>query len=109
MSTRSTTPLNWSSAPTGIWIGTGRALQAVDDGLDGMQEVRANAVHLVDEADAGHAILVGLAPNGFRLRLHARTASKIARAVEHPQRALDFRREITWPGVSIMLIVMSRQ
>ena len=60
-----------------------------------MIEIRAHAIHLVDETDAGHAILVRLTPNGFRLRLHAGNGVKHAdRAVQHAQRALDFHGEI---------------
>ena len=62
-------------------------------------EVRADAVHLVDEADARHAVLVGLAPHGFRLRLD--TGDRVEHgdgAVEHAQRALDFNREVDVAG-----------
>ena len=34
-------------------------------------EIGADAVHLVDEADARHVVLVGLAPDGLGLRLDA--------------------------------------
>src|SRR4028118_726552 len=37
----------------------------------GAVEVGAEAVHLVDERDARHAVAVGLAPDGLRLRLDA--------------------------------------
>ena len=58
-------------------------------------EVRAGAVHLVDEREAGHLVLVGLAPDGFRLGLHAaHGAVHHAGAVEHAHRALDFDREV---------------
>ena len=45
--------------------------QAVNDGLDRKVEVRAQLVHLVDEADTRHVVLVSLAPHGFGLRFHA--------------------------------------
>jgi hypothetical protein len=62
-------------------------------------EVRADAVHLVDEADARHAVLVGLAPHGFRLRLDTRDGVEHGdRAVEHAQRTLHFNREIDVAG-----------
>src|SRR5262245_33002456 len=32
-------------------------------------EIRTRAIHLVDERNAGHTVLVGLTPDGFRLRL----------------------------------------
>ena len=43
----------------------------VDHHVDRALEVRADAVHLVDEADAGNAVAVGLAPHGFGLRFDA--------------------------------------
>jgi hypothetical protein len=71
-------------------------------GLDLRQrplEVRADAVHLVDEADARDAVLVGLTPDGFRLRLDAGDGVEHGdRAVEDPQRALDFGGEIDVTG-----------
>ena len=50
----------------------GPGAQTVDHHLHAARKVGAHAVHLVDEADARNLVLVGLAPNGFRLRLHAR-------------------------------------
>jgi hypothetical protein len=64
-----------------------------------LEEVGADPVHLVDERETGHAVLVGLAPDGLGLRLHtAHRAIDHARAVEHPHRALDFDREVDVPG-----------
>src|SRR6185312_12977040 len=61
--------------------------------------VGACAVHLVDERDARYAELVGLAPDGLRLRLHARHAVEHHhRAVEHAQAALDLDREVDVAG-----------
>ena len=75
------------------------ALQLRLDLLERAAEVGADAVHLVDEADARHAVLVGLAPHRFRLRLDARDGIKDrARAVEDAQRALDFDGEIHVTG-----------
>ena len=66
-----------------------------DDLVEGALEVRADAVHLVDEADARDAVLVGLAPDGLGLRLDAGDRVEHRdRAVEHAQRALDFGREV---------------
>jgi hypothetical protein len=42
----------------------------------GAVEVRAGAVHLVDEADARHGVLVGLAPHRLGLRLDAGDRSR---------------------------------
>ena len=47
------------------------AVEAVGDHVDAAEEVRADAVHLVHEADARHVVLVGLAPDGLGLGLHA--------------------------------------
>ena len=62
------------------------ALQAIDDGIDGVVKIRAHAVHLINEADARNAVLVGLAPYGFRLRLYARDGVEHG-APRHPARA----------------------
>ena len=67
--------------------------------LDDLEEVGAGAVHLVDERKTRHRILVGLAPHGFRLRLHAADGAQHEhRAVEHAQRTLDFDGEVDVPG-----------
>ena len=67
--------------------------------VDDLVEVRAGAVHLVDERKARHLVLVGLAPDGLRLRLHAaHGAVHHARAVKHAHRALDLDREVDVPG-----------
>ena len=59
------------------------------------EEVRAEAVHLVDEADAGHVVLVGLPPHRFGLGLDARNAVEHRnRAVEDTQRTLDLNGEV---------------
>src|SRR5262249_51520665 len=67
--------------------------------IDHALELGADAVHLVDERDSRHAILVGLPPDGFRLRLNAADrAEDRHRAVQHTQRALDLDGEIDVPG-----------
>src|SRR5258705_3136833 len=69
--------------------------ETLANGADDVVKVRAHAVHLVDEANARNAILVGLAPDGFRLRLHAGDRVENAdRAVQNAQGALDFHGEI---------------
>ena len=62
-------------------------------------EVRADAVHLVDERDLRHLVLLGLAPNLFGLRLHAadRTVESNS-AVEDAERALHLGREVDVSG-----------
>ena len=77
----------------------GIALQLAANLLEAGLEVGADAVHLVDEADARHAVLVGLAPHRFRLRLDTRhRVEHRDRAVEDAQRALDFDREVDVAG-----------
>jgi hypothetical protein len=78
--------------------------------LHGHLEVRAHAVHLVDERDARDGVLVGLAPDGLGLRLDAGDrVEQRDRAVEDAQRALDLDGEVDVAGVSMMLIRWSRQ
>ena len=73
----------------------GMRAKALANGADDVIKIRAHAVHFVDKADARHAVLVRLAPHGFRLRLHAGNGVKHADgAVEHAQGTLDFHGEI---------------
>ena len=56
-----------------------------------MIEIGADTVHLVHERDARDAVLVGLPPDGFRLRLHAGHGIENSHAaVQDAQRALHF-------------------
>ena len=60
-----------------------------------MVEIGADAVHLIDERNPRHSILIGLTPYSFGLRLH--TGDSIENrdsAIEHAQRSLDFHRKI---------------
>src|SRR3990167_2497709 len=67
--------------------------------VDDLEEVGAGAVHLVDEGQARHLVLIGLAPDRLGLRLHtAHGAIHHAGTVEHAHRALDFNREVDVPG-----------
>ncbi len=77
----------------------GLGIQALADGVDGVLEIGAHLVDLVDEANARHAVLIGLTPNGFRLRLDAMHGIEHgAGAVEHAQRALHLGREVHVAG-----------
>ncbi len=70
-------------------------VEAVPDHLDALGEVGAGPVHLVDEADPRHFVLVGLAPHRFGLRLHASYRIEDShRPVEDPQGALHFHCEV---------------
>ena len=63
--------------------------------VDRHLEVGADAVHLINETDARDVVFVRLAPNCFRLRLNpCHGVEHGDRAIEHTQRAFDFRREI---------------
>ena len=69
------------------------------DFLDAAMEIGAGLIHLIDEHDARHVVFFGLAPDGLGLRLHALVAVEDADgAVKHPERALDFDREIDMAG-----------
>src|SRR6185437_15263542 len=73
--------------------------EAVLDHADAHVEVRARAVELVDEAHARNMVLLGLPPDGFRLRLDAGDAVEAGYgAVEHAKRALDLDGEIDVAG-----------
>ncbi len=67
--------------------------------LHGREEVRAGAVHLVDEGDARHLVLVRLPPDRLGLGLHARDRVEDGDgAVEDAQAALDLDRKVHVPG-----------
>ena len=73
--------------------------EAVAHRLHGAVEVGAGAVHLVDVGDPRDAVLVGLAPDGLRLRLDAGDRVEDRdRAVEDAQRALDLDGEVDVAG-----------
>ena len=77
----------------------GMRAEAVDHRLHAAVEVRADAVHLVDVGDTRDVVLVGLAPDGLRLRLDAGDrVEQRDRAVEHAQRALDLDGEVDVAG-----------
>ena len=79
--------------------GDGGDAEAGAQHLEAAVEVRAHPVHLVDEDDAGHAVLVGLAPDGLGLGLDAGHGVEDGhRAVEHPQRALHLDGEVDVAG-----------
>src|SRR5690606_475987 len=62
---------------------------------DHLLEVGTRAVHLVDEGQARHVVLVGLAPHRFGLRLDATDRTQHEhRAVEHAQGALHLDGEV---------------
>src|SRR5262249_23389697 len=75
------------------------ALQPVHDRIHRVVEIRAHAVHLVDEADAGNAVLIRLTPNGLTLRLYAGNGIEDRhRPVQHAQAALHLGGEVDVTG-----------
>src|SRR5216683_3344495 len=99
MFTRSMTPRKSDSTPHGSWITSGGGAEPVTDHLDAPVELGADPVHLVDEADPGHAVAVRLPPDGLRLRLHARHPVEHGDgAVKDAQRALDLHGEVDVTG-----------
>ncbi len=62
---------------------------------DHAEEVRAHDVHLVDVSQAGHVVLVGLAPDRLGLGLDAALGAEDAHgAVQHAQGALDLHGKV---------------
>ena len=73
--------------------------QAIVNHLDRAPEVGTGAIQLIDKAEARHAVPIGLAPDGFGLRLDARHAVEDDDcAIEHPQAPLDLHRKIHVAG-----------
>src|SRR3954452_17023813 len=69
------------------------------DHVDVAPEVGAGAVKLVDEADAGHAIAIGLPPDRLGLGLDTGDAVEHDhRAVEHAEASLHLHGEVHVPG-----------
>ena len=67
-------------------------MQPIDDHVHAALEIRAGAIHLVDEAHARHAVLVGLTPDRLRLRLDTRHAVEHHyAAVQHAQTSAALR------------------
>ncbi len=79
--------------------GHGVGAETVDDHRERALIAGAHAVHLVDEAHARDAVLVGLAPDSLRLRLDARDGIEDDHpAVEHAQRPLDLDGKVDVAG-----------
>src|ERR1700731_2190296 len=53
------------------WNGNRFRVKTLANGTEGVLEIRAHLVDLINEANARHAVLIGLAPDFFRLRLNA--------------------------------------
>ena len=77
----------------------GVAVEFLFDLADGGVEVSAGAVHLVDVADTGHVVFVGLAPHRFRLGLHAAYGAENGDGpVENAEGAFHFHRKVHVAG-----------
>src|SRR5690606_35791744 len=75
--------------------GHGVGLQTQLELVIDLEEVRAGTVHLVDERETGHVVLVCLTPHRFRLGLHATYgAIDHAGTVEHAHGTFDFNGEV---------------
>jgi hypothetical protein len=73
--------------------------QARDNGFERTVKRGAGAIEFVYEADSRHAVLIGLTPHCFRLRLNTSHAVKYRHGpVEHAQRTLDFHGEVDVSG-----------
>src|SRR5699024_3132048 len=70
-------------------------LQAVVDHAKDVVEVGAHDVHLVDVDHPGDAVVIGLAPHGLRLGLHAALGAHDGdRTVQYPQGTLHLHGEV---------------
>ena len=79
--------------------GNGVGPEPVDHGADGLVEVGADPVHLVDERYARYPVLVRLPPDRLGLRLDpGHGVEQRDRTVEHPQTALHLYSEVHVPG-----------
>ena len=79
--------------------GHGLGAQAFVDHAHAAEEVGADAVHLVHEADAGHVVAVGLAPHGLGLGLDAGHGVEHAHGtVQHAQGTFHFDGEVHVAG-----------
>src|SRR5262249_4051148 len=77
----------------------GACPQPAAGGIDRRVEVGAHPVQLVDEGDSGHAVAVGLAPDGLGLGLHPGHGIEDGnRTVQHSQAALYLDGEVHMSG-----------
>ena len=85
--------------PMGMVIGTGWPSSRSRIIVQRVGEIRPDDVHLVDEDEPRHPILVGLPPHGFRLGLDAFLGVEDDdAAVEDAQAAFDLGGEIDVAG-----------
>ena len=83
------------TAADGDGNGDGLTFEAFLDFLEHVGKVGADDVHFVDKDETGYVVLVGLPPDGFRLRLDALLGVEDHdAAVQDAQGAFDLRGEI---------------
>ncbi len=96
---RSTTPSELVFLSDGNLNRDGLGIEAFAEGIDGMLEIGAHLVDLVDKTNSRDAVLIGLTPDFFRLRLHSVDGVEHGhRAIENAQRPLHFGGEIHVAG-----------
>src|SRR5699024_918166 len=79
--------------------GMGGGMQPLVHHVDGVIEVGAHDVHLIDEAHTRDLIFVGLMPDGFGLGFYAALGAEDGdRAVEDTQRPFDLNGEVDVAG-----------
>jgi len=100
ISTTSTTPLKSPSlADRAAGSAAGWRRAGPSSSRTAWKKSAAGAIHLVDVGEARHGVLVGLAPDGLRLRLDAGDRVEDGDgAVQHAQAALDLDREVDVAG-----------
>ena len=77
----------------------GPSIESLFDHVDRSPVIGAHPVELIDKADTRHPIVVGLAPDGLRLGLHAMDGIEDNDAsIQDAQAALDFDCEVHMAG-----------
>ena len=92
-------PLERVFGTDGYLHGNRIGLQLVTDLIDHAEKISPHTVHLVDKGDTRHTVLVGLAPDGLRLGLHAADGTEHGHStVEDTQRTLHLHGEVDMTG-----------
>ncbi|CBH24153.1 Translation elongation factor G (EF-G) [Salinibacter ruber M8] len=88
-------PSKHVARPDGILHRNRIGAEAVLHHLEDVFEVRPRSVHLVHEPDPRHVVLLGLAPDRLRLRLHAPNRTEQGnRPVQHAEGPLHLDRKV---------------
>src|ERR1044071_2448091 len=79
--------------------GYGAGVEAFADGINSMFKIGAHLIHLVNEANSGNAVFIGLAPHGFRLWFYAMHGVKHGdSAVKDAEGSLDLSGKVHVAG-----------